>query len=596
MSKKKTTKLSAESTHKDLIKQNRSQAELSANQDTELQQVTPSKSKKIISFLLFSVYFLFLSAVLAFLSYQFYKKFTEPHSLARFLPANDTLAFVETDLDDSNSQFTNLHELLEKNTPFDRNIFDVLISDLTSLSFKNQIKPILKRRIGAALLHDSRNSYKTAPQIFYFLEFQNSAQAMELLNKSGFKTEADSIISYRERDFEVYEFSLSHDFKITFIGNLMVVAPNREAMSFFLDSFYSGETNLLNIPIFQKPRNNVPSNNIAFAYINLQLLQRSMTDYPRWYALNLPFSELQSFIDSNSISQAIAITASKTSLESHIFTYTERLPDQSKNRSHKAFRQLTSFNPKDLVMFVNSWDTAFELSKNDSASKADNSAQYQSLSLYLQEIFGADFQLDKYLNLFALESSFLLRDGKNGLEFALVTEFDDVKQQKIALELVEKFKARAGIFAPIEKEVALSDGTLVKELVRNPEESKIVSDFIGKYEIKTVFLPGQDWNFNFATKSLGKNEFILFGNNKEFISDLLKDLSQSDLKENLSNEINPRLSNYAKSANEYGFFDLMPILKNTFTQEIPFKKLKLYFAINRFNDGSYGFLSWDFSF
>jgi hypothetical protein len=236
------------------------------------------------------------------------------------------------------------------------------------------------------------------------------------------------------------------------------------------------------------------------------------------------------------------------------------------------------------------------LSKNDSASKADNSAQYQSLSLYLQEIFGADFQLDKYLNLFALESSFLLRDGKNGLEFALVTEFDDVKQQKIALELVEKFKARAGIFAPIEKEVALSDGTLVKELVRNPEESKIVSDFIGKYEIKTVFLPGQDWNFNFATKSLGKNEFILFGNNKEFISDLLKDLSQSDLKENLSNEINPRLSNYAKSANEYGFFDLMPILKNTFTQEIPFKKLKLYFAINRFNDGSYGFLSWDFSF
>ncbi|MFA5821059.1 MAG: hypothetical protein WC873_03085, partial [Candidatus Gracilibacteria bacterium] len=171
-----------------------------------------------------------------------------PTPAARFLPADRTIAVLTINNNQEHNQYLNAKKLLEKYPQY-------LPENFVSNNFNEQLRPLLGREAGLALLH-SKDNIDKIEQIYF----------AEITDPGALNYKAEKLYN-------------SNDLYQTLIGNLLFFGKDRTAIDNLL-TFNKSEDEALSATVsYQNIENNLPFANTAFLYLNFDQVDDNFLKY-----------------------------------------------------------------------------------------------------------------------------------------------------------------------------------------------------------------------------------------------------------------------------------------------------------------------------
>jgi len=406
-----------------------------------------------------------------------YLRFYRYSSLARFLPQENTLGFVEYQynpayLEKIGIDSKLLSSYLESN-------YNIKFSDLETW-FNGQIG-------GSVHLIDN------SPVYTVFIGTNSPNNTIKFFSNLGFENEELEITSYK--NFNVYTFPYSQNFYFVFLSNYVVVSDHQEIIYSILDSTVDYDLSLMNNSNYQKLMTNLPRHSDFFSYLNSNKLQDLNS-------INSPFSYLLPIFKD----MAFVINFNETSIDSHLFSLIDRnlLPDSDLFSERTKFKNLFAeyINPEKSFLYLGGSDLMGFFDKNSQILDEYNAPLNLILESLIRDkivdLFGEsiDFKRD-ILALFENDYTFSFSyDDNHKLHFSTYIEITDPRFVETKLkELVSVFSKNASFMNPTVKKRTLPDGTIAEELVANEESINQVSSTYDDFKINGINISGYDYGF-----------------------------------------------------------------------------------------------------
>lgn len=149
------------------------------------------------------------------LSWFLWWKYTAPAALAKILPADETLLFLEL----HPSSLTNEWDLLRKNW-LGADITKLLELDSLGITGSEKLWNLTKNRIGVAFLGEQLD----AQRFVLLMDSENPEAVLLYLRGQGFLNEKLKTENYLGR--EIFTYPNSHSFAFTFRGSELILAAN----------------------------------------------------------------------------------------------------------------------------------------------------------------------------------------------------------------------------------------------------------------------------------------------------------------------------------------------------------------------------------
>lgn len=510
----------------------------------EKKRLSPGQKQKIKGGLLALIGLFALS----FIGYFLFGKLFRPQYLSELLPANNTIATFEINIDPNNAQPLKFYENFKKYPVYQlENIFS-LIKIFGGLDYNTDLSGWLGRRAGIAFLTglDSNNAAQLSR--IYFIETKD-------LKKSQESLAAKSFVLSKYGNFDLYTNSLNQNITIAAINNYLVVAENQDNLKHLIDLF-SKQPKLADDQNFRKTANNLPQNGLAFGYLNLEKLFSFLTSNNQFVAQKgQDFSALKPYLGIFN-STGISIIAQPNALFAQTYT--------SVNKSALSRQKFLTFNDKyrgdllslanpDTILFAGGHDLSKELTELESMFQSGNKSSsivFQSvLNSQKERYLGKDIDLQN--DLYPLLENEYLFTVDNNFEKPVFSFFLKLKDPKTDLPKLEKivsaFIETSGIFSPKIQSVTLPDGTQGQEIVASPEEISRSDELYRTYNITNLKLGNTGWNIYYASL----NDKAVFSTNLETLK-IIIDRAEGKVVNNLttSNFFNTSLKPLMKNSDE----------------------------------------------
>jgi len=524
-----------------------------------------------------SAFVIIMLAILLSVGYLLLQKAFRADPIAKFLPADKTIATVEINSNLDHQQLKRAFKLMEKYPEYSEAKLIAQIDTYFQLNYETDLKLWLGRGVGLALLNN-KNDDDVNP--VYFAEVLSRTNINKFLSK----------FNPAENEYNGSKtYLIEGPYYLTFIDDYLFVTQNEETIYQLIDgqdspSLYTSEQ-------YRKINNNLPLNRVAFVYLNFESVSDAVFKHYTFLGENGLSMEVISPLLKIFKAEGISFIAlednfavqSFLSLSDKVANNSDYLSFQSKYNAN-----LLNFVPNDALFFWGGEDLNHQLrrfvellSGGEEGALAVFDTVIQS---YSSKYLGPNMNFnDDILPLFANEFSFVY---ENGGHYKLLLELNDAQQDAVKIhEIAGSFAELGAVFEPKVVEHELKDGTIGREIVAVPKE---ITKSDKKYNEYTIF----ELNMGEENKGLFYaivDKIALLSDNEDSLKrslDLLNDSSQS-LRNTpvFISQIEPVM----KSSDEVSYFNAPGLLPLFFgDKEMP-KFLNTISSLssgrNYFNDG-----------
>lgn len=434
---------------------------------------------------------------LTFIGYFLFTKFFRPQPLAELLPAEQSLAFLEVNIDSTDYQPKQFLELLKNHPVYQRDNLIKLFDFIAPFDYSKDLEPWLGRKVGAALLNvpspadgnvlrSSRSTLKWA----FFIETRDYSKTLDSIKSIAMTRQKEEIVSQDYKNITVYSFKFSHSFQFAFLNNYLAASDNQETLYALIDSYTGGKTKLADTPSYQKVSNNLPHGGIAFGYLDVKGYVGAMAADPSFISQKGRYlGSLKPYLNMfNAI--GLSIFADKDKFTAQTFTAINVENGQDKGYvtfADKYQGSLLSLIDETPVFLAGGRDLSMEINRLEQiladGSKNNPLLLSSMLEMQKQKYFGKAVSLkDDVYPLFNGEYLFSIANTFSDPQFTLLlTMGDPIKDPERVTRLVNEFLRTGGILTPHIQNVTLPDGTVGQEIVSAPEKlSRSDEDYNGE--------------------------------------------------------------------------------------------------------------------
>lgn len=514
------------------------------------------------------------------IGYMLFQKAFRVDSIAKFLPKNETVAFLEFNTNLDHNQVIKATKLLSKNEKYSKENLILKVEKFFGFNYENDIKPWLGRVAGIAIVNS-----KSGDEIntVYFAELKDKTAFENFLKSQEFKSKI-----YQGK--AIYSGNNLH---ASVADNYVFFSENEKSISQLLDFQISGEGTLNTEDEYRKVEKNLPLNKMVFFYINFDKVKDSLfKEYAFVSESGLSMATLSPFLrlfDSEGV--ALVAMENNFALQSYLnFDDLVLNGIQSNDFSEQYTSVLTNYIPKDIDVMWGSRNMEFQLMRLIeilSAGEENTLKIFENfLNNYTKKYFGAETSLkEDIFPLFKEEFAFTVKTQEAKNIYTLLLKLDSPQKNAITIqEIANNFTSIGAIFEPKIVEHVLPDGTVSKEIIAAHEEIVKTKNPYKKTTIHELKMSKQGWGIYFSVF----DQIAVISNSLENVKATIdKNNSQENFAKNLV--FVERVEPIIKSTDEIlyvNFANLLPVLKKNGKMPEVFEIIDtLSSGKNYFNDG-----------
>lgn len=216
-----------------------------------------------------------------------WEKYWFKGNLAAFLPAEQTLALAELNLDPNAADYQQLRSIAS-NSPF----FNFqLIEQTFAAQIPNyeQFKPLFHGRLGFALLNNQNNF-----QPIIFLEYKDRQQVIDALNSSLLSGQPDQLIEQKIHGFSLFSFQLGQAYSALLLDKYLVISPDLSSLELIAATSAGQLPNLKKSSSYQQVISALPEQNLLIVFLDSQKLWSSFLANRQFLSAHL--AQLQTYL------------------------------------------------------------------------------------------------------------------------------------------------------------------------------------------------------------------------------------------------------------------------------------------------------------
>jgi len=443
--------------------------------------------------------------MLGFVSYFLYTRLFRAQSIANFLPADNTVGFLEINIDGDSDQAKKFNKLFEKYPVYHPNNLAQLANLVFPLNYETDLKPWLGRKIGIALLKQDSND--AGIKLVLFVEHKSFDKTMTFLKGRALANAGDELIAEQYQGYTVYHYKLSQSYSFVFINNFLVLAGNDALAKQLVDAQVATGNKLQEDPTFQKVNNNLPPSGLMFGYAHMQKLFDTMLKNPAFQSQKTKdLLALQPFMRIFA-AEGFTLVANDNNLTAQVFEAIDRSQLQGETYltyNEKYEGKLLELAGEGSIIFAGGHDLNKELNRIGEifsvGTDIDTTLYEGILEAQKEKYFGKDIALQS--DIYPLLKNEYLLTVENNFEEPVVSVFMNLTDKNDDLARIEKlanaFMKKRAIFSPQIQTVTLPDGTTGQEIVASAEEITRTDGLYNNVNVSTLQLGNLPWSINFA--------------------------------------------------------------------------------------------------
>lgn len=435
-------------------------------------KLTPANSQKIKG----AVLLVISICGLVFVSVLIFQKIFRAQPLAELLPADATVGLLEVNIDGDSSQVQQFYKALASYPVYQKAELIGLLNVVLPATYQN-ISPWIGRKAGFVMVKSSTPDGKLNPVLMVEVKDANAAIVFfktRLMQQSG-----DELLQENLRGYTLYHYKNSQTISFTFFNKYLVMTSGYDLLKDFVNEKSNSNLNLADEVNYRKVANNLPSNGLAFGYVNIPKFFEVLLKNPVFMSRKIQdFNNLQPFLK---IFSAAGMTVFAENKEFHIQTFSSVNRAELNGNTYLTYSdkyagkllELAAENP---IMILGGHDVNKELSRMEDLFKAGtkaNSVIVQGLLEYQKEKYlGKDISLkDDIFPLLKGEYLVTAQKSFDQPEVNFYLELNDKNSDLLRVEkIVNAFVKMSAIFEPKVQDVTLPDGTKGQEIVASPEQ------------------------------------------------------------------------------------------------------------------------------
>ncbi|MBA4336917.1 hypothetical protein C0416_04070 [bacterium] len=436
--------------------------------------------------------------LLVFIIFAVVSRVFRPQDIAVMLPKDGVVAVMQVSVNSGHEQIQRFYEELNKYELYHPETLKSLLNGALEVDFDKDISPWLNRQVGFALVE--KQAEKGQVDVLLFFETKDKNATLEFLKSRGLKTQEDYLLTTNHNGVDIYRYALSQTYNFMFVGKYLVVANNEAVLQSVVDS----KAKLKSNPSYQKVSQNLPINNLFFAYTDagklIDVLKNNegfMSEKGRELLAFEPFLKLYKAFGVTAVMENGNLAVQTfTSLDEEYLSGKELIGFDTKFRSN-----LLDYASEDVVFYAGGFDLQKQINRYSDLMSAGGEVSYLIFEGVLQS------QKDKYLGqeidlnedvypLLQGEYAFLVNKNDQNESVSVILELADPLRDRDKIEsIVDSFVRKSAILAPKVVEVELEDGTKMQEIQTVPEEISRSTENYKGYEINVLTVGTNTWGF-----------------------------------------------------------------------------------------------------
>jgi len=454
--------------------------------------------------------FIFLGLILlSVVGYFVWQRVFYREELASLLPAEQTLAYAELNLDSASPQIQQFQTIFSSH-PF-LSSAGILQSVNNFVPDYNQIKPWFGGKFGAALITTADHQN---PVLVFLIKFSDRNLA----------------------DLYVQNSAQSQNFQFLGASNYLLFSDHPEVFAQFTQ--LNSNNSLSHTPRFNQIYSALPQQNLAFLYFDSEKIFTALAENPNF--LDQKLSILQKYLPFLSLFSADGIsiyaqnnnqtTPTLIAEQFSLFNSTKLPKADYFHTDYRLAGQLVDLLPEQSPVKLTSSHLQDQKNKLQQLFAGKSSVQELifsgSLEQLKQNFLGNDFDLDKdFFPLFENEFAFSI-DSIKQPSFSLILTIDKAQDEQTIQRLLLAIAKQVDLQSSVSKQTyILPDNTKGEQIIAHPVEPQLEQLQIEGHDTQKI-------NFNGQLDLY----FLVIGNH------LLASTSQSNLTQIITKEITPSQS------------------------------------------------------
>lgn len=536
------------------------------------------KTARLTGVLLFILFLLIIGASAFFL----WQKLFYREEIARFLPAEQTLAFAEINLDQNSPELQQLFKLSSANPYLNQQSFQNLLDNIPPQS--KDFQKWFAGRLGAALIAQPHQN----PAPILLLKIKDNDKMLDWLNNNFFQGNRSQLIQQDYFGQKMISFQTGQNYRLLISGNYLIISESQNALELIAQTTQNQNLSLKNHPDYNQIYSSLPQQNLAFIYYDTTKILASLSENPSFLDVHLAtFQQFLPFLKIFS-REAIAIYTDKDS-NGKISLNAQQLSLFNKsilptadffNIKYFYNGALEKLLPQNTIATIGGTNLADQKNKIEAVFANQSTVQSLLFSGTLEKFKDTVFtpsaadqtnvtnKIDLNQDFFAiLQSNYLfsVQTGTPGhLDFSLLIENknaqnDQIKIQKLLLALAKNAASKTQTQTI---EVTLPDGTKGQNIVGTSIEPQVTTEDVNGVTVQSIAISD-----SLNIYSVAVDEKIFVSTN---VTALLDMISKDKQKE--PDQENPQLMPKLDHLTEYYSFDL-----NALSTAINLPQLQTYF-------------------
>ena len=411
---------------------------------------------------------LIMVTLLITVGFLVFKQAFRPTPIAKYLPANQTVFFLELNSNLEHQQLIRSFEILEKYPNYSLEALTEIFEKQFVVNFETEIQPWLGRNSGLALLHSQEHDNQI--NHLYFAETSDSTKAeIFLQERAAVKPHASHKI-----------YLLPEGREALILDNYLFLSPSEDALAELIDHHQSDSPTLYNSKPYRRTANNLPFNNIAFAFINFQRINQSFLEaFPALTDNELSFELIQPMLNLfQAEGFALVALEDKFALQSFLSLSRDKVQDANYINHHERYRaELTRFVADDALIFWGGKNLEYQMKRLiEALAVGDQQAMEVFDSVmqnYVNRFFGPEITLSNdILPLFESEFALVAEEINDRIVFKLLLIADEDDSLNTLHDIFNNFAKVGAVYQQKVVSHTLADGTVAQEIVAVPENIK----------------------------------------------------------------------------------------------------------------------------
>ncbi len=472
----KTQQKKTAKTAKSTKKSTKTKAKKEARAQKILKSIKENK-KRIFS----AVFALIMLAVLIFVGILLFQKAFRAQPIAKFLPAQYTVATLEINSNLSHHQISKTFNLLKEHPDYSK---ESLMEDLekrTGLNYKEDLSLWLGRSMGMAVLNFGEDG---GVNTVYFTEFISSSNLKDFLGKK--RAEKDEYNGYT-----TYEYG--GEYHMAVIADYLFIAEDSHTVEKIIDSRVERLPTLYGTSQYRRIDNNLPIGKLAFAYINYEAINDEFFQhFPFLSEKGLSMATVKPLVESFK-AEGIALMAMDNNFAIQSFlSLSDKMVDQtatyiSEQKKYRA--ELLEYVSPDVILFWGGENLETQMQRLIRVFSGGNTAYVSAfntiLENYVEKYLGRDTSFEKdILPVIKNEFLFVVEEIEEEIAYKFISDLQNDQSAAVKIhEIAEKFAELGAVFEPRVVENILPDGTVGREIVAIPRQIEKEEHTYGTHKI-----------------------------------------------------------------------------------------------------------------